>query len=63
MRIRRWLTILEGTEPQTAVPILASDDPALISVVAREVARRLKTEAAKPVSGSRGTLGPGDIEA
>ena len=62
MTIRRWLTILEGQDPHTAVPILASDDPALISVVAREVARRLEsTDGAG--SGEHLALAPADIEA
>ena len=38
---RLWLSILEGPDPRTAVPIMASSDPALIRAVQLELARRL----------------------
>jgi hypothetical protein len=39
---RQWLTILEGPDPGTAKPILASDDPDLIRVFAQILHRRLR---------------------
>ncbi len=42
---RLWLSILEGPDPRTACPIVASSDPALIRAVARELSRRLDANA------------------
>jgi len=39
--MRRYLTIMEGATPATARPVIASEDPALIRAVVRELTRRL----------------------
>lgn len=39
-----FLTILEGPSPSEATPLLATSDPRLIALVARELAARLGPE-------------------
>lgn len=41
---RRWLSILEGDDPRSARPIVATEDPDIIRSVASELARRLQDE-------------------
>jgi hypothetical protein len=38
---RLFVAVLEGDSPQTARPIMASEDAAIVRVVARELAKRL----------------------
>lgn len=39
--VRRFLSILEGSSPLHARPVLASEDPDLVRLVATEIAKRL----------------------
>jgi hypothetical protein len=48
---RLFLTILEGDSPQTARPLLASEDPAIVRAVARELAKRLGPDPARACQG------------
>ncbi len=41
---RLFVTILEGDSPQTARPLMASEDPAVVRAVALELHKRLATE-------------------
>lgn len=45
--MRLFLTILEGSTPSDAVPILATEDQAVIQDVARTLVRRLGLNAPK----------------
>jgi hypothetical protein len=48
---RLFLTILEGDSPQTARPLMASEDPAIVRAVARELARRLGPDPSRACRG------------
>ena len=52
-----FLTVSEGEDPETRVPILASTDPALIQAVLDHLTRRFRSRAAAPV---RSLRAPGD---
>ena len=42
---RLYLAILEGPDPRTAVPVVASEDAELIRLVGQELSRRLSAPA------------------
>ena len=45
--MRTFLTVSVGVQPQSAQPVFASDDPALVSAVVRALLGRLGEEACK----------------
>ena len=40
-KVRMWLSVLEGTSPQTAVPIFATEDLEIVQAVGKALSERM----------------------
>jgi hypothetical protein len=45
---RLFVTVLEGDSPESAIPLLATDDPGIVGAVQRELLSRFRPKSAGP---------------